>query len=334
MASTPAKPTDVPVSDASVTSDSEIKVAYASPAPANGGSAITSYELQMDDGEGGDFVSIHGFSPSSMITHYTAKEDVTKGRMVRFRYRAQNAVGWGPFSDEASILAATVPSAPEAPTFSSFSSGTLYLKIGQSEDNGGTAILDMELWRDQGDDYSSVFQEVSLYDGQALLHALTAVEEGLESGKIYRFKQRSRNGVGYSAWSLESYVAFGDVAGAPGQPSRVSSSRTSITVRWTAPTVAAEDLPLLGYVLNMDNGVDLDLEPVYIGMHRPELLEYTVGGLTTGLPYLFSVQAINQNGYSSHSTFSTFYPCVAPPSIDMPSYVSSSQTSKTITIEW
>jgi len=37
---------------------------------------------------------------------------IKKGRIHRFKYRALNVVGWGPYSNEASILAANVPSAP------------------------------------------------------------------------------------------------------------------------------------------------------------------------------------------------------------------------------
>ena len=68
------------------------------------------YDLQMDDGEGGDFVSLHGVSLYSMTTHVTVTENIFKGRTHRFRYRARNAVGWGPYSAEAAVLAAGVPS--------------------------------------------------------------------------------------------------------------------------------------------------------------------------------------------------------------------------------
>lgn len=69
-------------------------------------------------------------------------------------------------------------------------------------------------------------------------------------------------------------------------------------------------------------------------MHRPEVLEYAVGDLVTGLPYLFSVQAINQNGYSAHSTLATYYPCVNPVAIAPPTYVASDQSAMSITVEW
>lgn len=112
-ASVPGKPLDVPVSDPTVTSDTQIKVNFANPAPDNGGSPIISYELQMDDGMNGDFYSIIGFDVNSLLTAYTITTGIVKGREHGFRYRARNSIGWGDFSDETSILAATVPSAPD-----------------------------------------------------------------------------------------------------------------------------------------------------------------------------------------------------------------------------
>lgn len=293
LASVPARPTDVPVSVATVTAATAIKVTFAASSPPDdGGSPIVSYELQMDDGAGGSFVSVHGFSPSSLATHYTVTENVSKGRAHRFRYRAKNAVGWGPYSAEASILAASVPSVPHPPSFSSFSSGTLTVNVGMSDDNGGTAIELVELWRDAGDDYGSSFTLMTGYDGKSLTYGLS-VADGLALGKTYRLKTRSKNLVGFSDYSTEAFVAFGGVSSAPGSPERIASTRTSLTVRWVAVSTSPSDLSILGYVLNMDDGVTQDRKPVFIGLHRPEILSHQVGGLTTGLPYSFSVQAIN-----------------------------------------
>lgn len=334
LASVPAAPTDIPVSDASITNDTTIRVTYASPPPADGGSALLSYELQMDDGLGGDFVTLVGYTPNTMVTHYTVPEGILKGRVHRFRYRAKNSVGWGPYSEEASILPATVPSAPARTAYANFSGSTLYVTIGLSADDGGSPILGMELLRDAGDDFTSAFQTVTNYDGQSLTYGFTVATDGMVAGKTYRITTRTRNLIGYSAYSTVTYVAFGPLPGAPGQPQRVGWTRTSLTVRWTAPALAASDLPLLGYVLNMDDGLNKDLKPVYVGMHIPDITEYTAGGLTTGFPYLFSVQAINRNGYSVHSATATYYACVAPPVVGTPTQVSTDHVAKAITIEW
>lgn len=79
----------------------------------------------------GDFFSVIGFDVNSLLTTYTITTGIVKGREHRFRYRARNSIGWGDFSDETSILAATIPSPPEKPIFSSFNSGTetLYVRI-------------------------------------------------------------------------------------------------------------------------------------------------------------------------------------------------------------
>jgi hypothetical protein len=48
-----------------------------------------------------------------------------------------------------------------------------------------------------------------------------------------------------------------------------------------------------GYILNVDDGYGSDLLPVYVGSARPDILSFVVNNLETGLPYRFSVQAIN-----------------------------------------
>lgn len=45
--------------------------------------------------------------------------------------------------------------------------------------------------------------------------------------------------------------------------------------------------------------------------------------MITGLPYRFTVQAINANGYSAASNSVTFYSCDAPSGFSAPTYVSS-----------
>lgn len=122
LASIPFKPIDTPISDSSVTNDTTIKVTWASPAPDNGGSPIISYELVMDDGMSGEFTSLIGLSAESLLTTFTVSEGVIKGRRHRFKYRAQNTVGWGPYSDSEFVLAATVPARSDRPYFLTFTS--------------------------------------------------------------------------------------------------------------------------------------------------------------------------------------------------------------------
>jgi hypothetical protein len=84
----------------------------------------------------------------------------------------------------------------------------------------------------------------------------------------------------------------------------------------------------------MDDGENGSIAPIYIGTNRPDILSYTATGLTTGLPYRFTVQAIDANGYSTASSISTFYSCQSPSGLATPTYVSSDETLMTIDIAW
>ena len=66
-----------------------------------GNDDILAYSLEMDDGRAGDFFQV---APGSMIIEYNVT--VERGLTYRFRYRAMNSVGWGPYSDVISVLAA------------------------------------------------------------------------------------------------------------------------------------------------------------------------------------------------------------------------------------
>ena len=46
---------------------------------------------------------------------------------------------------------------------------------------------------------------------------------------------------------------------------------------WLAP--ALSDLPIAGYILNIDDGENGNISPVYVGINRPDILSYTVGDL-------------------------------------------------------
>jgi hypothetical protein len=73
------------------------------------------------------------------------------------------------------------------------------------------------------------------YTDNALIYQATATTDLLVPGKTYRFISRTLNDVGYSEYSIYSYIAFGDVPSSPGTPTRILSTETSIKVEWTAP---------------------------------------------------------------------------------------------------
>ncbi len=55
----------------------------------------------------------------NLVTQLTISSGVKKGEHYRFRYRARNVYGWGPYSDIVTVLAAQVPAKAQTPTFDS-----------------------------------------------------------------------------------------------------------------------------------------------------------------------------------------------------------------------
>ena len=80
LAGVPSKPTDVPIGVVEDTTDTQVRVTYADPAPEDNGSPILSYELQMDDGFSGNFQSLLGYTVNSKLTTFTVTIDIFKGR--------------------------------------------------------------------------------------------------------------------------------------------------------------------------------------------------------------------------------------------------------------
>jgi len=80
--------------------------------PENGGSPLIASELQMDDGNAGEFSVI--FSTSEVFT-YIVTDGIERGKIYRFRYRVRNINGWSQFSEIGYITAFSTPSIPPAP---------------------------------------------------------------------------------------------------------------------------------------------------------------------------------------------------------------------------
>jgi hypothetical protein len=329
LASIPDTPIVGPVNDNSVTSSSRIRVTYGvtSP-PGNGGSPILSYALEIDDGINGDFKKLVGFTPNSLLTTYIITSGIQKGFEYRLRYRVRNAVGWSGYSPISYIIAANSPDTPPRPTFSKFEnvagSDTLFINIHPSQGSGGSPITGYRLER--YNTATNQFDNLSTISPSSMSYSTTSSDP---IGTTYRFRVIAINAIDESSPSSEAVIAFGDV---PPQPATIvasecKTSETSIYVKWTPVTTSWS---VSGYVLNMDDGKLGDYSPVYIGTNRDDITAYTVSGLTTGLSYRFTVQAVNLNGYSLASIAVSLPACSAPSQPADPTRVSSGLTSMTV----
>jgi len=162
LAGVPGKPQVLLRSDPEVTNGQRIKVIWQEPAD-NGGAIIESYGLEIDDGKGGDFVSLIGESVNYLRLDFTIEKGISRATDYRMRYRARNQIGWGDYSDIVYVLSATKPQKPPRPSMISTSSTSITLSLKRSTDDGGSPITGYRLLVDAGNDFKSGFTQVVRY---------------------------------------------------------------------------------------------------------------------------------------------------------------------------
>ena len=130
-------------------------------------------------------MSIAGYSSPYLSTTITTT-DVQKGRAYRFRYRAQNCHGWGPFSPLLFAIAASPPASPSALQVQAISSTSISLQLYPTLDNGGTVVTDYLIYRNDGLDGFVWTQMTSYaYSTSGFLAVIDAATEALTPGRFY-----------------------------------------------------------------------------------------------------------------------------------------------------
>ena len=289
--------------------------------------------MEIDDGTGGDFTPAVGLENNYLLLDFTVTgHNITKSILYRLRYRALNAIGWGSYSPIAYVRAANQPAAPLRPSYNTSTTDTVTLNIPRSMDDGGSPILGYKLWRDQGNDFSSAFVEVPSYTDNSELFTTSAALDGLETGKIYRFKTTAFNkpqetGAEQSSnFSLEVIIGCGANVPQPNEVTRDENFRSasSILVHWDP--VASSDLPVTGYTLEMDDGLGGDFTEIYDGRENLQIFEYEVAGLVSQRLYRFRVAGIDVNGVGQFSTPVALRACKPPETLAQPEILSISKT--------
>jgi len=314
VASVPLAPPTPPSQNFAYTDRDRIRIEYAaltsSPAVSSalatdGGSAVLSYDLWRDDGLGGDFSTLYSQASSQSILALTFTDfNVQEGVTYRYKYRARNINGWGAFSGVAYLFAAAKPDQPAAPTLLSVTDDSIGLQLHAPTATGGADILGVngyELLMDDGT-LNSASTKVNSYSGSlsSLTHTLQRTTDSMTAGRIYSITFRAQNAVGWSPASAVLRVGLG------AEPPAITSLQanlagcgpTFVALSWSA-VVAALQLPVLGYVVQMIDPVTDEWIDVYDASNDPDALSYTHFGVITGESYVFRVFAVNFNGRST-----------------------------------
>ena len=239
-------------------------------APAHGGSAIITYELQVDFQDDKGFVTVTGGDNSHTLTLiYTIEdESLVTGTRYRARYRAKNKVGWSDWSDIAYLLVAGPPSTPPPPTLDSVSSGAITIYINSVESDNGSPVTKYKVYIDSGDFASETYTVHGTSDSGDTTYPIT----GLNPGSIYRIAISAVNEADESERSTLGMFAASEPPSAPSSLEKVMSSSTknSIALQWNKVSEAGKTV--YGYIVSMAKSGSGNFEVVYDGSENAQTL--------------------------------------------------------------
>ena len=267
-------------------------------APANGGSPISSYTVTPYVGPAAQVpTTVSGSPPATTVTIA-----LNAGVTYTFTVTATNGIGTGPASAQSNAVTPTAQTAPGAPSgVTAAPANASSLVSWTAPTDGGSSITSYTVTPFIG----STPQAVQTVSGSPPPTTLSVVGT---NGTTYTFTVRATNVIG----SGPDSAASGPVTPgpAPSAPTGVSASaaNASALVSWTVPASGAN--PITGYTLTPYLGGS----PLATTTVPAPASSATVGGLTNGSTYTFTVSATNAVGAGPASAASNAVtPSAGPP---------------------
>ncbi|HEX5245566.1 MAG TPA: fibronectin type III domain-containing protein [Gaiellaceae bacterium] len=256
---TPVGPPGAPADVSALRGDEQASISFTG--PADNGSPISSYTVTASPGG----ATASGSASPIAVT------GLTNGTAYTFTVTATNGVGTGPAS--AASSAVTPAGLPQVPTGVSATAGD------------GQATVAFTAPADNGSAITSYTVTASPGGASASGDASPIVVTGLTNGTPYSFTVTATNGVGTGSTSAASSPAT--PAGLPQAPSAVSATASDgqAAVSFTSPSDNGSSI--IGYTVTASPGGQ-----AATGSSSP----VTVGGLTDGTAYTFTVAATNGVG--------------------------------------
>jgi fibronectin type 3 domain-containing protein len=259
-------------------------------APADGGSAITGYQIWKGTSSGGE-----ALVTTVPVQNSYVDSAVVSGTTYWYQVAAVNVIGPGPKSNERSAKLATVPSAPTL--LGAAADGAAALSWTAPSSDGGSTVSAYRIYRKVGSGTESLLTSTS---GTTT----TYVDGALTNGTAYTYRVAAVNGAGEGPKSNAVTVTptAPDVITAPDPPRSLVASRprtgTAVILRWTAPT-ADGGSPIASYFVYRrapgETGFTL------IGVAGPATLTYTDGAVGRRVQYTYYVTAFNSHYESAPS---------------------------------
>lgn len=242
--SVPAKPPSPPRNLPAQTDKTVIYVEYDELVDGDdGGSAITSHTLYIDDGNDGEFTGYsHG---ADQFTWDTSALTLETGLIYRLKYSATNVHGEGPLSDEVMILLAVAPDSPSSLTrvdMASLAAGEIRVTWSLPADEGGDPVKG----------YLIYLNDVLFLDQSTKSTLNQYTFTGLNVGQLYKIGVSAVNDIGEGVQAEITELAA-SVPAKPSVPTLVSSTEDSIAIEAPELSFNGGDA-VTEYVFRRDDG--------------------------------------------------------------------------------
>jgi hypothetical protein len=273
-----------PTVTSSAAGDAEISLTWS--APADGGIAVTSYEITAAPTTGSTAVvdSVPASDLSATVTGLGVETtyDVT--------VTADNAVATGNPSVPISLTPIGPPSAPYGVSVKA-GNRRATVRWNAPANNGGSPITSCQVIPYIG----SNPQKPVTVSPSTTSKRIT----GLKNGTTYTFVVTATNKVGTSRSQPSAPVTPATVPGAAALKGTAGKHRVTLT--WTPPT-ATGGAPIRGYEVYMGTSrTTITSTPVNKSLIRKNARSYKVTGLKNGTRYYFILKAVNAVGLGARS---------------------------------
>jgi titin len=216
-----------------------------------GGTPITSYSLEWDQG-GAGFVPLIGDPTPDTSLSYVVSSGLTQGASYVFRLRALNVIGWGSRGPTLTVIPSSVPDTMATVTTSH--SSQVYAKIAWvAPDDRGAAITAYHVFVKKSD--GTMTTDLTYCNGadatvianlfcEIPMAALRAAPYSLAVGALVEAQVQAENlkGTGGLSTLNTAGAVVESEPTAPGAATRVelTTDETQITVTWAALTTSIE----------------------------------------------------------------------------------------------
>ena len=274
---TPAAVPDAPVISTASAGNGQATISWS--APSDNGEPITGYTVTAQPG---------GETCTTTAATSCTVGNLTNGTSYSFTITATNPVGSSGPSASAAATPATVPGAPTDVTGGGGDGQTTVSWTAPVSD-GGSAITLYTVTAQPGGETCSTTAATS-----CTVHNLT-------NGTNYSFTITASNTMGAGSASSALYVTPAAVPDAP-VISTASAGNGQATISWSAPSDNGE--PITGYTVTAQPGGET--------CTTTAATSCTVGNLTNGTSYSFTITATNPVGSSGPSASAAATPATVP----------------------